>query len=73
MRPATGFRGPLLAHPDYPNDGPRVKELFDRLKPGDVVEVNGANSVAEMTTPAIGEKTICIRTSADGSVLSSRP
>jgi lipoprotein-anchoring transpeptidase ErfK/SrfK len=50
-----------------------VEELFDRLKPGDVVEVNGANSIAELTTPALGEKTICIRTSADGSVLSSRP
>ena len=50
-----------------------VEELFDRLKPGDVVEVNGANSVAEMPRPGIGEKTICIRTSADGSVLSSRP
>ncbi|HEY1381088.1 MAG TPA: hypothetical protein VGF55_30090 [Gemmataceae bacterium] len=38
VRPATGFRGPLLAHPDYPDDGPRLKDLFDRLSGLDVAE-----------------------------------
>jgi hypothetical protein len=38
VRPATGFRGPLLAHPDYPDDGPRLKELFERLSGLDVAE-----------------------------------
>jgi hypothetical protein len=38
VRPATGFRGPLLAHPDFPDDGPRMKDLFDRLSGLDVTE-----------------------------------
>jgi hypothetical protein len=38
VRPATGFRGPLLAHPDYPDDGPRLKDLFERLTGLDVAE-----------------------------------
>jgi hypothetical protein len=38
VRAATGYRGPLLAHPDYQDDGPRVKELFDRLAGLDVAE-----------------------------------
>jgi hypothetical protein len=38
VRPATGFRGPLLAHPDFPEDGPRLKDLFERLTGLDVAE-----------------------------------
>lgn len=38
VRAATGFRGPLLAHPDYPDDGPRLKDLFERLTGLDVAE-----------------------------------
>jgi hypothetical protein len=38
IRPATGFRGPLLAHPDFPDDAPRLKELFDRLAGLDLAE-----------------------------------
>lgn len=38
VRPATGFRGPLLAHPDFPEDAPRVKDLFDRLSGLDLTE-----------------------------------
>jgi hypothetical protein len=38
VRAATGFRGPLLAHADYPDDGPRMKDLFDRLAGLDVAE-----------------------------------
>lgn len=38
VRAATGYRGPLLVHPDYQDDGPRVKELFDRLAGLDVAE-----------------------------------
>lgn len=38
VRPATGFRGPLLAHPDYPDDGPRLKDLFERLTGIDLAE-----------------------------------
>jgi hypothetical protein len=38
IRPATGFRGPLLAHPDYSDDGPRMKDLFDRLGGLDLTE-----------------------------------
>jgi hypothetical protein len=38
VRPGTGFRGPLLAHPDYPDDGPRLKELLERLSGLDVAE-----------------------------------
>jgi hypothetical protein len=38
VRPATGFRGPLLAHPDFPDDVPRLKELFERLSGLDVAE-----------------------------------
>jgi hypothetical protein len=38
VRPATGFRGPLLAHPDFPEDSPRLKDLFERLSGLDVAE-----------------------------------
>jgi hypothetical protein len=38
VRPATGYRGPLLSHPDFPNDGPQLKELFERLAGLDVSE-----------------------------------
>ena len=38
IRAATGFRGPLLAHPDQPDDGPRMIDLFDRLAGLDVTE-----------------------------------
>jgi hypothetical protein len=38
VRPAAGGRGPLLAHPDYPDDRPRLRELFERLSGLDVVE-----------------------------------
>ena len=38
VRPAGGGRGPLCAHPDYPDDVPRLRELFDRLSGLDVVE-----------------------------------
>jgi len=37
-RPATGGRGPLLAHPDFADDVPRLRELFERLSGLDVVE-----------------------------------
>jgi hypothetical protein len=38
IRPATGFRGPLLAHADYPADAPRLKDLFERLTGLDLAE-----------------------------------
>jgi hypothetical protein len=38
VRAAISDRGPLLAHPDFPDDGPRVKDLFDRLAGLDMSE-----------------------------------
>jgi hypothetical protein len=38
IRPTAAGRGPLLAHPDFPDDGPRLRELFERLNGLDVVE-----------------------------------
>jgi hypothetical protein len=38
VRPAAGGRGPLLAHPDFPDDRPPLRELFERLSGLDVVE-----------------------------------
>jgi hypothetical protein len=38
VRPAVGQRGPLFAHPDFPHDVPRLRELFERLQGLDVVE-----------------------------------
>jgi hypothetical protein len=38
VRPATGYRGPLMAHPDFPDDAPRLKDLFERLSGLDVAE-----------------------------------
>jgi hypothetical protein len=38
VRPAAGARGPILAHPDYPDDRPRLRELFERLSGLDVIE-----------------------------------
>jgi hypothetical protein len=38
IRPATGYRGPLLAHLEFPADAPRLKELFERLAGLDVAE-----------------------------------
>ncbi|HEX4589185.1 MAG TPA: hypothetical protein VH120_04610 [Gemmataceae bacterium] len=38
VRPATGYRGPLLAHPEFPDDAPRLKELFERLAGLDLAE-----------------------------------
>jgi hypothetical protein len=38
VRPAAAGRAPLLAHPDCPDDVPRLRELFERLSGLDVVE-----------------------------------
>jgi hypothetical protein len=32
VRPATESRGPLLCHPRYPQDGPAVRDLLERLE-----------------------------------------
>ena len=34
----AGFRGPLLGHPDFPDDAPRLKDLCDRLAGFDLAE-----------------------------------
>jgi hypothetical protein len=38
VRPAAAVRGPHLAHPDFPDDVPRLRELFERLSGLDVIE-----------------------------------
>ena len=38
VRPATGFRGPVLAHPEFAGDVPPLTELFDRLAGLDLAE-----------------------------------
>jgi hypothetical protein len=38
IRPATGYRGPLLAHPEFPDDALRLKDLFERMAGLDVAE-----------------------------------
>jgi hypothetical protein len=38
VRPTSAGRGPLLAHPDFPDDVPRLRELFERLSGLDLIE-----------------------------------
>jgi hypothetical protein len=38
VRPAAGGRGPVCVHPDFPDDLPRLKDLFDRLGGLDLAE-----------------------------------